>query len=168
MFGKGQLRDARPCTVGFDELFRAHWIFRDAVIPSAEIPSTPTTWSVVETEEDLAAWAVVHGAGGHLSRELVRDRSVRVLAAHGLNGLTAGAIAHRTPSCVGVTNVFTTSMSAVQAWSGIIEILASCFPSVPLVGYEDGEVLEAAPASGFTEIGSLRIWLRPNPAVVGR
>jgi len=155
---------------GFDELFQAHWIFRDSVTSSAGFPSTetPTTWSVVEAEEDLAAWAVVHGAGDTFRGELVRDPSVRVLAAHGPNGLTAGAIANRTPSCVGATNVFTTSMSTVEAWSGIIEILASCFPSLPLVGYEHGEDLEAALASGFTEIGSLRIWLRPNPAVVRR
>jgi hypothetical protein len=112
---------------------------------------------VVGTEEDLAAWAVVHSAGDTFRRELVRDRSVRVLAAHGPNGLTAEAIANRAPSCVGVTNVFTTSISTVEAWSGIIEMLASCFPSLPLVGYEHGEDLEAALANGFTEIGSLRI-----------
>jgi hypothetical protein len=55
------------------------------VTSSAESPSTetPTTWSVVETEEDLAAWAVVHGAGDTFRGELVRDPSVRVLAAHG-------------------------------------------------------------------------------------
>ena len=155
---------------GFEELFQADWIFHDSVTSSAELPSTetPATWSVVETEEDLAAWAVLHGAGDTFRGGLVRDPSVRVLAAHGPNGLTAGAIANRTPSCVGVTNVFTTSMSAVETWSGIIEILATCFPSLPLVGYEHGEDLESALASGFTEIGSLRIWLRPNPAVVGR
>lgn len=156
--------------LGFEELFQAHWIFRDSVASCADLPSTraPTTWSVVETGEDLAAWAEVHGAADTYRREIVRDPSVRVLAAHGPNGLTAGAIANVTESCVGVTNVFTASMSAVDAWSGIIEILASGFPSLPLVGYEQGADLEAAIASGFTEIGSLRIWHRPRPAVVGR
>jgi hypothetical protein len=64
--------------------------------------------------------------------------------------------------------VFTRSMAADEAWSGIAGILAACFPSLPLVGYEHDEDLEAALASGFTEIGSLRIWLRPDPGVRGR
>lgn len=155
---------------GFGELFQARWIFREPVTSSAESPSTESwsTWSVVETEKDLAAWAAAHGALDTFRGELVRDPSVRVLAAHGSDGLSAGAIANCTPSCVGVTNVFTTSMAATEAWSGITDILASCFPSLPLVSYEHGEGLEAALASGFTEIGSLRIWLRPNRGVVGR
>jgi hypothetical protein len=47
-------------------------------------------------------------------------------------------------------------------------ILASCFPSLPLIGYEHVEDLEAALANGFTEIGSLGISLLQDPAVVGR
>ncbi len=34
--------------------------------------------------------------------------------------------------------------------------------SLPLVGYEQGAALQAALASGFSEIGSLRVWLRPS------
>ena len=150
---------------GFDELFQAQWILREPLTSSAKFPST---WSVVETEEDLAAWAAAHGTRDTFRRELVRDPSVRVLAAHGPDGLSAGAIAHRTSSCLGVTNVFTTSMAVDEAWSGIADILGNCFPSLPLVGYEHGEDLEAALASGFAEIGSLRIWLRPDPGVIGR
>jgi hypothetical protein len=71
-----------------------------------------------------------------------------------------------------VTNVFTTSMAPDEAWSGIADILAECFPSLPVAGYEHGyehgEGLEAALGSGFTEIGSLRIWLRSDPGVIGR
>lgn len=61
-----------------------------------------------------------------------------------------------------MTNVFTTGMAAVEAWSGITDMLATCFPSLPLVGYEQGEDCAAALASGFTQIGSLRVWLRPG------
>jgi len=97
---------------GFDEPFQAQWILREPLTSSAKFPST---WSVVETEEDLAAWAAAHGTRDTFRRELVRDPSVRVLAAHGPHGLSAGAIAHRTPSCLGVTNVFTTSMAVDEA-----------------------------------------------------
>jgi hypothetical protein len=44
---------------GFDELFQARWILREPVPSSAIFPST---FSVVETEEDCAAWAAAHGA----------------------------------------------------------------------------------------------------------
>ncbi|HEX7538090.1 MAG TPA: hypothetical protein VF391_13940 [Dermatophilaceae bacterium] len=60
-----------------------------------------------------------------------------------------------------MTNVFTTGMAAVEAWSGITDILATCFPFLPLVGYEHGEDCAAALASGLTQIGSLQVWLRP-------
>jgi hypothetical protein len=52
-------------------------------------------------------------------------------------------------------------MAAVEAWSGITDILATCFPFLPLVGYEHGEDCAAALASGLTQIGSLQVWLRP-------
>lgn len=51
------------------------------------------------------------------------------------------------------SDVAPTSLFFVETWLGIIEIPTICFPSLPPVGYEHGEDLEAVLASGFTEIG---------------
>jgi hypothetical protein len=81
---------------------------------------------------------------------------VRFLIAHG-----AGAIVNRTGPVVGVSNVFTTTITADEAWAGIAPAVAAAFPSLPLVGYEQGDELQAALAAGFTQVGALRVWLRP-------
>jgi hypothetical protein len=38
---------------------------------------------------------------------------------------------------------------------------ARLWPSLPVVGYEDGTALDAARQAGFDAIGDLRIWVRP-------
>ena len=60
---------------------------------------------------------------------------------------------------VGVSNVFTTTITAEEAWAGIVDALGVVYPSLPLVGYERGEDLQPALASGFAEVGDLRVWL---------
>ena len=56
---------------------------------------------------------------------------------------------NRTGSFVGVSNVFTTTISAEEAWAGLVKTLAVIFPFLSFVGYEQGHDLEAARASGF-------------------
>jgi hypothetical protein len=78
----------------------------------------------------------------------------------GPDGPSAGAVANRTGPVVGVSNVFTTTIAADEAWAGLPHALAAVFPSLPLVGYEHGEAL----AAGFTEVGALRVWLSEQDA----
>jgi hypothetical protein len=142
--------------MGFDELFRAQWIFRE---PAPSRPNTALAWTVVETDEAFREWTRAAGLSGIFRSSLLRNPSVRILAVHGPNGLTAGAVANRTGPVVGVSNVFTTTIAADEAWAGIPHALAVVFPSLPLVGYEQEEDLQAALGGGFTEVGALRVWL---------
>ena len=156
---KDSFADLDLAPLGFDELFRAHWIFREpAPSPGGGAPS----WSIVDADEGLDEWARAAGLSGTLQSDLLRDPSVRILATCGPDGIGAGAVANRTGSLVGVSNVFTTTIAADEAWAEIATALALVFPSLPLVGYERGEHLRAALASGFTELGELRVWLRSS------
>jgi hypothetical protein len=142
--------------LGFEVLFEAQWIFREP--QPATAASAP--WSIVETEADLIEWTAAFGDSATLLPELLRDASVRILAARDRDGIAAGAIANRTGSVVGVSNVFTTSIAPDEAWSGLARALTDGSRSSAFVGYEHGEALDGALAAGFEPIGPLRIWLR--------
>ena len=157
---KDSFADLDLAPVGFRELFRAQWIFRE---PAGSGSGGPLDWTVVETAEAFDEWTDAAGLAGILRSELLHDPSVRVLAAYGRDGLRAGAVANRTGSVVGVSNVFVTSVPEDDAWASLAAALAVLFPSLPLVGYERGQDLEAAVASGFSELGPLRVWLRAGP-----
>jgi hypothetical protein len=45
-------------------------------------------------------------------------------------------------------------------WRDLQGVVAGAFPDRELVGYEHGDDLEHAIASGFSPIGPLRIWWR--------
>lgn len=49
-----------------------------------------------------------------------------------------------------------------RVWADVVATAAVLLPSVPLVGYERGEGLEAALATGFHTLGPLRIWRRAH------
>lgn len=142
---------------GFDELFQAQWIFHE---PAAPGHRSALIWCPVDTEEKLAEWVQEADLADTIRSELLLDTSVRILAARGPNGVVGGAVANRTGSVVGVSNVFTTNAAIDEAWAGIADAVATLFPSLSLVGYERGERLQAALAGGFTAIGPLRIWVR--------
>jgi hypothetical protein len=142
---------------GFGELFSAQWIFREPSVGRLSLP-----WALVETAEGLAEWAQAAGTPRMPHEDLLRDPAVRVLAARGPGGVRAGAIASRTASVVGVSNVFAADIAADEVWAGLTSTLAGLFPRLPLVGYEHGDGLRPALAGGFTAIGALRVWVRPG------
>lgn len=121
---KDSFADLDLAAVGFEELFGASWIAREP----GEAGGEATRWSAVEGE---------------------LDASVRELAAG-----SSSAIANRTGSVVGISNVF-----GDDAWTGLAEAVWEEFPGLTLVGYEHGEALGAALAAGFRELGPLRVWL---------
>jgi hypothetical protein len=160
---KDSFADLELGRLGFDELFRARWIFRDPVLSSTQ---RSAIWAVVETADDLAEWAQAADATDTFRSGLLRDPAVRILAARGPDGLKRRR--HRQSDRVSgrVSNLFTTTMAVEEAWTSLADALAVHFPALPLVGYEHGEDLQAALASGFTEIGALRVWLRPSASGV--
>lgn len=141
---------------GFDVLFTATWIYREP----ARRAAMPTSWAVVESPDALAQWSAVHGSSGTFPAAVLADPSIRFLVARRDEQVVAGAIANRSADVVGLSNVFTTESDPAAAWSDVGAAVAACFPDVPVVGYEHGNDLRRAVATGFAETGELRVWLR--------
>lgn len=77
---------------------------------------------------------------------------------------TAGAVANRSASLIGISNVFTARDDLDAAWAGALSAITRHSPGLPIVGYEQGTALAAAVRQGCTPIGPLRIWQRPAAA----
>jgi len=73
----------------------------------------------------------------------------------------AGFIANLGANAAGISNVFS-SADSDHLWSDIHNIVASDFPGLSMEGYERGANLNAALQSGWTIVGSLRVWVRSN------
>ncbi|NJP98052.1 hypothetical protein HCN51_52990 [Nonomuraea sp. FMUSA5-5] len=125
---------------GFDVLFEAQWIFREAPEKAA------TSWRVVRDEATLAEWERACGMKD-LFRPALLDEATIVHAPD----LSAGAVLTATGPAVGVSNVW-------GDWSGVLAAAAGLFPGRPLVGYESDP--SDALRRGFTTIGPLRVWLK--------
>ena len=82
-----------------------------------------------------------------------------VMAGYRDEAIVAGAIANRSATVTGVTNVFSTVGDLDAAWCGSLAALAALVGDLPLVGYERGDDLEAAQRYGFALLGPLRVWI---------
>ncbi len=69
-------------------------------------------------------------------------------------------IANATGRVVGVSNVFSEGPGEDVIWRDLQAVVAQAFPGRELVGYEHGDPLAHALASGFSPIRPLRIWWR--------
>jgi hypothetical protein len=138
---------------GFAVLFEASWIYHP---PDDAGPAVRSGWTVVESEIGLDEWARATGDAVDVPGAALRHPDVRVLRAprHG-----AGAIASRSGSVVGVSNLFAHDDSRPAPWAEIAAVVRTMFPGLAIVGYEHGDRLEAALQAGFDAIGPLRVWL---------
>lgn len=143
---------------GFEVLFDAQWIHRPAPAPGGE------EWEPVRTEAELARWERAWSdgdSGGLFPPALLADDAHAFLAARDADGrIVAGAVASRSASVVGVSNLFAADGDLDAAWAGCLGTLARHRPGLDVVGYESGDDLAAAVRAGFTPVGGLRIWLR--------
>jgi hypothetical protein len=137
---------------GFDILFEARWIYRQ---PEADGKITRTSWTVVR---DPQTWSRAAGDAVNVPSAALHDPSVRVLGAKRAGDMVAGAIANRSGRVVGISNVFGTTVADPETWAGIARAVTREFPSLPIVGYQQGDAVQAALASGFEAIGPLRVW----------
>lgn len=147
---------------GFTVLFEAQWIHRPA-----GPPDTPPqfAWSAVRDPETLREWALAWADGGPATEifrpGLLEDRDTAVIAGRSADGwIAAGAVASRSATVVGVSNLFATGGDTDSAWPVALEAAHTLFPGLPAVGYEHGDDLASARRHGFEPIGPLRIWLR--------
>lgn len=144
----------------FEPLFEAHWIGRtdDGPARTAEL-----SFATVTTPTGLAEWCATFGGRTTLRETLLDEPEVRFLHGRSADGdAQVGAIVNRAAGAAGITNVISVGISAGDAWPELAAAAAGCFPGLPLVGYEHGGDLDAALEAGFSELGRLRIWLRPG------
>ncbi|OIJ88217.1 hypothetical protein [Streptomyces colonosanans] len=158
---KDSFADLDLTEVGFRVLFKAQWIHRPA---SAPAPAPDLVWAVADDPDTLRAWALAWDDGdgdADLFRpELLDDPATFVIAGRSTGGrVVAGAVASRSHQVVGISNVFALDGGPDTAWPVVIDAMNGLFPTLPVVGYEQGDDLAAAIHHGFEPVGPLRIWL---------
>jgi hypothetical protein len=159
---KDSFADCHLTGSGFGVLFDAQWIWRPAGPPAV---SSDLEWDVVSDPAQLREWALAwdggDGSADLFGPALLEDAATSVLAGRTADGrVVAGAVASRSDQVVGVSNVFALDGEGDAAWPGVLAALHGLFPAVPVVGYEQGEDLEAAARHGFEPMGSLRVWMQ--------
>ena len=158
---KDSFADLDLTQLGFQVLFEAQWIHRPA---SAPTPAPGLLWDVVGDPDTFRAWALAwdggDGSADLFRSELLDDPATFVLAEQSVDGrVVAGAVACRSDQVVGVSNVFALGGGPDAAWPGVLNAVSWLFPTLPVVGYEQGDDLAAAMRHGFEPVGPLRIWL---------
>lgn len=143
---------------GFRVLFTGRWIGR-APAPVSQVPG----WSQVTEPVELARWCTAAELPEVLPLRLLREPSVRILAAHHDGLLVAGAILTLTGAVVGLSNVVQVLGAAPLVWDRLGSVVAAHGPGRPIVGYEHGADLERALAAGFADLGPVRVWLPSGP-----
>ncbi|MEU3887705.1 hypothetical protein [Streptomyces sp. NPDC029041] len=160
---KDSFADLDLTEAGFRVLFEAQWIHRPA---GAATAAPDLEWDVAGDPDTLRAWALAwdDGAGNaDLFRPgLLADPETFVILGRSADdtegGAVAGAVASRSEDVVGVSNVFARDGGPDAAWPLVLHALARLFPTLPVVGYEQGDDLAVALRHGFELVGPLRVW----------
>jgi hypothetical protein len=143
---------------GFSPLFDASWIGRRGRLADGQVR---LPWSVVRTEEELAAWSGAVGSPGGFGPALLGDPSVQLVLVREGGEIVAVAALNRSDDVVGVSNVLAVGIDPDDLWADLIALLDERFPGRAHVGYERGRDLEAARGGGFRVLQPLRVWSRP-------
>lgn len=142
---------------GFDVLFGASWIWREAGPPIGS-----SSWEKLENEADLLLWEAAWKQSGsptpqHMfTAELMARPEIVFLGRRTGGKFDAGCIANLSETCIGMSNVFSLLPSG-GVFAQATEAVASVAPHLPIVGYEAGQELDHARKVGFIPVGDLRI-----------
>jgi hypothetical protein len=137
-----------------------------ATMPKEERQGTADLqWKQITSERELLrweeAWSQTASSLGRLFLPaLLHDADICIIAAYKENQIVAGAIANRTTEVVGLSNVFAPRQETERYWEGLLSLIATHYPSLPIVGYEQDESLTTALHVGFTALGPLRVWIK--------
>ncbi|WP_126628622.1 hypothetical protein [Dictyobacter alpinus] len=163
---KDSFADLDPAAFGFQQLFEAQWIMRPAPTASIHLTKGDLQWKQIVSEDELRKWEMAWSQAEVAAHErlfgqaLLADADICFVAAYKGDQIVAGAIGNRTTGVVGLSNLFAPEQEAQSYWEGIVAMLASCYPGLPIVGYEQDESLMQALQAGFTTLGPLRVWVR--------
>ena len=157
---KDSFADLDLVTAGFRPLFRAEWLVRE---PGRARAGSGRGWSALTTEAQLVEWesnwAESHEPSGFFRPALLADDAVAVLARHDGGRIVAGAVANRSATVIGLSNVFDAGGDLESAWLGGAAAANALWGRMPVVGYDAGAALDAARRAGFDSIGELVVWL---------
>jgi hypothetical protein len=150
---------------GFQPLFHAEWLVR---MPAEGRQAFPPHWSAIGSEAELRdweeSWGEVPGGSSFFRSALLDDRRIAVLAARSGDRVAAGAIANRSATVVGLSNVFDVAGDLESAWTAGAATAAALWGDMPIVSYDSGDSLDAAHAAGFESVGELVVWVNaPTP-----
>lgn len=140
---------------GFTPVVHASWIHR--------VPQSPVAvggWSLVASAAELHDWAVASGTLGVVTASLLGCPQVKFLSVREGGAVVAGAVLTCGTDVVGLSNVYSDGQTPEETWGVVTAAATHLFPGRDLVGYEDGEGLEAAVRAGFSQVGELRLWHR--------
>lgn len=156
--------------LGFTRFFVAQWIWRDPTLPKPATPTDNVRWVVIQDAQTLARWETAWNgqpSGGETAAlprvflpTLLDDPTISFLAAYTGEQIVGGAIANHSGDVVGVSNLFYPDQAAEKFWAGCIAAIIARYPTLPLVGYEQGADLAAAQRLGFATLGPLQVWGR--------
>lgn len=156
--------------LSFQLFFEAHWIWRSPSAPLPKAHDLGIQWVRLQDAVQLTQWESAWSGNpiGHSATPqprlflpaLLADLNVAFIAAYQGNAIIAGAIANRTDTVVGLSNLFAPAADSVAFWAGCVATAHATFPGLPLVGYENGADLTHAEAVGFDKLQSLRVWGR--------
>ena len=156
---KDSFADLELSLSGFEVLFSAEWLCRD----QAHGRRLSKGWSAVSGAEELERWETAWGESPDprpfFRRELLTDTRIKILARSDGTRLCSGAVANRSRSVIGLTNVFDVEGDFESAWSGGASAAQAVWGPMPVVAYDEGESLDAAHRAGFETIGSLAVWI---------
>ena len=160
---KDSFADLELAHGGFDVLFRGEWLYRD------EPPSTPTPrWSLVTTPAELERWEAAWGDSSEEQRlfraALLENEKVAVLAQHESETVVAGAVAYRSATVIGLSNLFHVAGDLESAWLAAAGFTQTRWGAMPIVGYDTADSLDAAHEAGFVTVGTLAVWSKPLAA----
>ena len=151
---------------GFQPLFHAEWLVRT---PAEDRQAFPRHWSAIGSEAELRDWEdswgeVPGGSSFFRSGPSRRLGESRCLPARSGDRVAAGAIANRSATVVGLSNVFDVDGDLESAWKAGAATAAALWGDMPIVGYDSGDSLDAAHVAGFESVGELVVSVNaPTP-----
>jgi hypothetical protein len=158
---KDSFADLDLAVAGFRPLFRAEWLVRDPPEPRV---ASARRWSPLTSEEQLreweAAWAESPEGSGFFRPALLADEAISVLAGYDGDRIVAGALANRSETVIGLSNVFAAAGDLESAWWSGAAAATARWGRMPIVSYDSGPSLDAAHEAGYRSIGELVVWLK--------
>ena len=141
---------------GFQQLFAADWLHREAPSPAANLPDG---WGVVTERGELARWNERHDYTGVLLPPFLEHPRFTVLAQHGSKHPVGGAVLHEAGARVELSNAWAAE-GRDEDVAAMVTCAAVLHPGRPLVGYAHGDELGQWLAAGFRATGKHVVWVR--------